>query len=111
MEKIGNDPRTSKTYRSKIGVFYDFILLKLKETDVNYIYFLNTASKAVLLQSIEYYIKAGNVKSRATVDIYYSVIGNFYSFLFEKYGKTNDYFQTIEKRQNSKKRMKRKYGN
>lgn len=38
MEKIGNDPRTSKTYRSKIGVFYDFILLKLKETDVNYIY-------------------------------------------------------------------------
>ncbi len=57
MEKIGNDPRTSKTYRSKIGVFYDFILLKLKETDVNYIYFLNTASKAVLLQSIEYYIQ------------------------------------------------------
>lgn len=38
MKKIGNDPRTRKTYRSKIGVFYDFMLLKLKETDVNYIY-------------------------------------------------------------------------
>lgn len=109
MKKIGNDPRTRRTYRSKIGVFYDFILLKLRETKANYIYFLNTADKEVLLQSVEYYVKAGNVKSRATVDIYYSVIGNFYSFLFDKYGKTNDYFQTVEKRRNLKKRMKRKY--
>ena len=95
MERIGNDPGTKKTYRSKIGVFYDFILLKLQERDINYLYFLNTADKEVLLQSIEYYIRAGNVKSRATVDIYYSVIGNFYNFLFDKYGKTNEYFQKV----------------
>ena len=30
MERIGNDPGTKKTYRSKIGVFYYFILLKLQ---------------------------------------------------------------------------------
>ena len=108
MERIGNDPGTKKTYRSKIGDFYDFILLKLKERDINYLYFLNTADKEVLLQSIEYYIRAGNVKSRATVDIYYSVIGNFYNFLFDKYGKTNDYFQTVEKKAEFKEAYERK---
>ena len=108
MEKIGNDPGTRKTYKSKIGVFYDFVLSKLREINVNYIYFLNTADKEVLLQSVEYYIKAGNVKSRATVDVYYSVIGNFYSFLFDKYGKTNDYFQTVEKRAEFKEAYERK---
>lgn len=108
MEKIGNNPRVRRTYRSKIGVFYDYILLKLRETKVNYLYFLNTADKEVLLQSVEYYVKAGNVKCRATVDIFYSVIGNFYSFLFEKYGKTNDYFQTVEKKTEFKEAYERK---
>lgn len=108
MKKIGDDPRTRKTYKSKIGVFYDFILLKLRDMNVYYMYFLNTADKEILLQSVEYYVKAGNVKSRATVDIYYSVIGNFYSFLFDKYGKTNDYFQSIERKAEFKEAYERK---
>lgn len=39
--------------------------------------------KGKLLQSVEYYVKVGNLKSRAAVDIYFSVIGNFLNF-FQK---------------------------
>ena len=42
------------------------------------------------------------------MDIYYSVIGNFYNFLFDKYGKTNDYFQTVEKKAEFKEAYERK---
>ena len=41
--------------------------------------------------------KIGNVKSRATVDIYYSVMNNFYSFLFDKYGKRTIIFKQLKK--------------
>ena len=82
---------TASTYRSKIYAFYEFVSLELREADVTYIFFLNVMDKNKLLQSVEYYVKAGNLKSRAAVDIYYTVLGNFYKFLSNKYGKTNEY--------------------
>ena len=84
---------TANTYRSKIYAFYEFVSLELREVDATYIFFLNVMDKNKLLQSVEYYVKAGNLKSRAAVDVYFSVLGNFYKFLSNKYGKTNDYFQ------------------
>ena len=84
---------TKNTYKSKIYAFYEFVSLELRESDVTYICFLNVMSKDKLLQGVEYYVKAGNLKSRAAVDVYFSVLGNFYKFLSNKYGKTNDYFQ------------------
>ncbi len=93
---------TASTYRSKIYAFYEFVSLELREADVTYIFFLNVMDKNKLLQSVEYYVKAGNLKSRAAVDIYYTVLGNFYKFLSNKYGKTNDYFQDSIKKEEFK---------
>ncbi len=93
---------TANTYRSKIYAFYEFVSLELREVDVTYIFFLNVMDKNKLLQSVEYYVKAGNLKSRAAVDIYYTVLGNFYKFLSNKYGKTNDYFQDSIKKEEFK---------
>ncbi len=93
---------TANTYRSKIYAFYEFVSLELREVDATYIFFLNVMDKNKLLQSVEYYVKAGNLKSRAAVDIYYTVLGNFYKFLSNKYGKTNDYFQDSIKKEEFK---------
>lgn len=97
VQKKENGVATANTYRSKIYALYEFVSLELREIDVNYIRFLNVMDKNKLLQSVEYYVKAGNLKSRAAVDIYYSVLRNFYNYLLNKYGKTNDYFQESRK--------------
>lgn len=87
MQKKENGEATTKTYRSKIYAFYEFVSLELREMNVTYICFLNVMDKEKLLQSVEYYVKAGNLKSRAAVDVYFSVIGNFYKFLSKRYEK------------------------
>lgn len=92
-----NKKSSVNIYKSKIYVFYEYVNLKLKDRDVTYIYFLNTMDMNDLLQSIEYYVKASNLKSRAAVDVYYSVLGNFFNYLLQKNGKTNDYFQESKK--------------
>ncbi len=93
-----NGSSTIITYRRKIYVFYEFVKLNINKTNMEYMFFLNTMDKYSLLQSVEYYVKAGNLKSRASVDIYYSVLVNFYNFLLKKFGKTNDYFQENKKK-------------
>lgn len=108
MQKKETGEATTKTYKSKIYAFYEFVSLELREMDVTYICFLNVMDKDKLLQSVEYYVKVGNLKSRAAVDIYFSVIGNFYKFLSKKYGKTNDYFQDSIKTQEFKDAFERK---
>ena len=108
MQKKETGEATTKTYKSKIYAFYEFVSLELREMDVTYICFLNVMDKDKLLQSVEYYVKVGNLKSRAAVDIYFSVIGNFYKFLSKKYGKTNDYFQDSIKNQEFKDAFERK---
>lgn len=108
MQKKENGEATTKTYKSKIYAFYEFVTLELRETDVTYICFLNVMDKDTLLRSVEYYVKAGNLKSRAALDVYFSVIGNFYKFLSKKYGKTNDYFQDSIKNQEFKDAFERK---
>lgn len=105
-EKVGIS--TANTYKGKIYIFYEFVSLELKETNVNYIYFLNMMDKNKLLKSVEYYVKAGNLKSRAAVDVYYSVLGNFFEYLLNKYGKTNDYFQESKKKTEFKDAYERK---
>ena len=45
-------------------VFYEFVNLKLNDMDVTYLYFLNTMDLNTLLQSVEYYVKVSNLKSR-----------------------------------------------
>jgi len=99
---------TSNTYRSKIYAFYEFVSLELRETNVTYIYFLNVMDKDKLLKSIEYYVKAGNLKSRAAVDVYYSVLGKFYNYLLDKNGKTNEFFQDSRKKAEFKEAYERK---
>ena len=108
MQKKETGEATTNTYRSKIYAFYEFVSLELREVDATYIFFLNVMDKNKLLQSVEYYVKAGNLKSRAAVDIYYTVLGNFYKFLSNKYGKTNDYFQDSIKNQEFKDAFERK---
>ena len=83
VQKKETGEATTKTQKSKIYAFYEFVSLELREMDVTYICFLNVMDKGKLLQSVEYYVKVGNLKSRAAVDIYFSVIGNFLNF-FQK---------------------------
>lgn len=59
----------------------------MKDSDVPYCYFLNTIDMNDLLQSIEYYVKASNLKSRAAVDVFYSVLGNFFNISYKRMGK------------------------
>ncbi len=106
--KKNNGLSTINTYRRKIYVFYEFVVLNINKTNVRYMYFLNTMDKDSLMQSVEYYVKAGNIKSRAAVDIYYSVLVNFYNFLLEEYGKTNDYFQESKKKEEFKEAFEQK---
>lgn len=101
-QKEENGEATTKTYKSKIYAFYEFVSLELRDTDVSYLFFLNRMDKDKLLQSVEYYVKAGNLKSRAAVDVYFSVLGNFYKYLSIKNGKTNDYFQDNIKKEEFK---------
>lgn len=108
VQKKEKGEATTNTYRSKIYAFYEFVSLELREADVTYIFFLNVMDKDKLLQSVEYYVKAGNLKSRAAVDIYYTVLGNFYKFLSNKYGKTNDYFQDSIKKEEFEEAFERK---
>ena len=103
VQKKEKGEATTNTYRSKIYAFYEFVSLELRETDVPYLFFLNRMDKDKLLQSVEYYVKAGNLKSRAAVDVYFSVLGNFYKYLSTKNGKTNDYFQDNIKKEEFKK--------
>lgn len=70
--------------------------------DVTYICFLNVLDKDTLLRSVKYYVKAGNFESRAAVDVYFSVLGNFYKYLSNKNRKTNDYFQDNIKKEEFK---------
>lgn len=102
MQKKENGEATTKTYRSKIYAFYEFVSLELRDTDVSYLFFLNRMDKDKLLQSVEHYVRAGNLKSRAAVDVYFSVLGNFYKYLSNKNGKTNDYFQDNIKKEEFK---------
>ncbi len=99
---------TEKIYRGKIYAFYEFVSLELREMDVTYMYFLNMMDKDSLLKGVEYYVKAGNLKSRAAVDVFYSVLGNFYKYLLNKYGKTNDYFQESRKKAEFKEAYEKK---
>lgn len=108
VQKKEKGEATANTYRSKIYAFYEFVSLELRDTDATYIYFLNVMDKDKLLQGVEYYVKAGNLKSRAAVDIYFSVLGNFYKFLSKKYGKTNDYFQDNIKKEEFKEAFEKK---
>lgn len=108
-QRENNNKRSSvNTYKSKIYVFYEYVNLKLKEIDATYIYFLNTMDMNDLLQSIEYYVKASNLKSRAAVDVYYSVLGNFFDYLLQMNGKTNDYFQDSKKKTELKEEYEKK---
>lgn len=86
---------TFRTYRTKIYAFYEFVTIG--QADANFLYVVNTMNLEKLIQSVEHYVNAGNIKSRATVDVYYSVLRSFYGFLYEKYGSQNEYFQKIEK--------------
>lgn len=103
-----NGSSTIITYRRKIYVFYEFVKLNINKTNMEYMFFLNTMDKYSLLQSVEYYVKAGNLKSRASVDIYYSVLVNFYNFLLKKFGKPMIIFRKTRKKLNLKKRLKKK---
>lgn len=92
-----NGEATARTYKRKIDSFYEYLTLELKTDNANYMKVLSDLSLEDLLQSAEYYVQAGNIKSRATVDIFYTVLGNFYKYLNDKYGLKNEYFQNIDK--------------
>lgn len=97
-----NGEATARTYKRKIDSFYEYLTLELKADYANYMKILADLSLEDLLRSVEYYVQAGNIKSRSTVDIFYAVLGNFYKYLNDKYGLKNEYFQKIDKMNNLK---------
>lgn len=95
-EKEKKGEGTTITYRRKIYVFHEFVTLELEANDVNFIYVLTAMGLDRLLESITYYQRVGNIKSRATIDVYFAVLGNFFKFVYEEYGWKNDYFYDYE---------------
>ena len=95
-EKEKKGDGTALTYRRKIYIFHEFVTLELKANDINYIYVLTAMGLDRLLDSVAYYQRVGNIKSRATIDVYYAVLGNFFKFIYEEYGWKNDYFYDYE---------------
>jgi len=95
--KNENNQTTLVIYQRKIDIFYEYVTVELKAHDINYISVLTAMDIDDFLNSAVYYVKVGNIKSRATVDLYYSVLNAFYKFVSEQYGWRNDCFTDTAK--------------
>lgn len=97
MQENDKKERTSVTYKRKIYVFYEFVTIKLQARDVNFSSILSAMTLEQLLQSVEYYVATCEIKYIATVDTYISVLGLFFTYISDKYGWRNQYFEVSSK--------------
>lgn len=69
------------TYKRKIGVFIEFLKIECNVTDSYFIDFLTGLRKETFIKSIEYYATNYNVRFKATVDNYITVVKSFFDFI------------------------------
>lgn len=84
---------TSVTYKRKIYVFYEYVVLELQAKDVNYQSILTGIKVNELLNSLEYYVKNYDVKYATTAWNYISVVTVFYQYIYEEFGWENKLFE------------------
>ena len=85
--------QTYVTYRRKIYVFYEYVVLELQAKDVNYQSILTAMKVKELLAALEYYVKNYDVKYATTAWNYVSVVGVFYQYIYDKFGWENKLFE------------------
>jgi len=92
--KAGNSDtvRTVETYGRKIGVFSDYLIFKRSLNDDNYELILRSLTSEHIVESIEFYVEKCDIKYKATVDTYFTVVKEYFKFIQTEYGITNDTF-------------------
>ena len=85
--------QTFVTYRRKICVFYEYVVLELQAKDVNYQSILTGMKVKELLAALEYYVKNYDVKYATTAWNYLSVVGVFYKYIYDEFGWENKLFE------------------
>lgn len=85
--------QTFVTYRRKIYVFYEYVVLELQAKDVNYQSILTGMREKELLDSLEYYVKNYDVKYATTAQNYVSVLTVFYQYIYDEFGWENKLFE------------------
>lgn len=96
MSSVENDKSggTHVTYKRKIYVFQEYVILKLEAKEVNYQNILKGMTEKQLVDSLEYYVTTYDVKYVATVETYITVIGVFFDYIADVYGWRNPLFDT-----------------
>lgn len=95
-QKSGGTPAT---YKRKIYVFYEYVILKLEAKTVNFQSILTGMRVEEFLDGLEYYVNNYDIKYAATAWNYMSVLGVFYEFIYSMYGWENRLF--VNKNENA----------
>ena len=99
MSNVETDKKggTPVTYKRKIYVFQEYVILKLEAKDVNFQSVLRGMTKEQLVDSLKYYVENYDIRYVSTVETYITVIGVFFDFIASfyqwniLYGKGNNY--------------------
>lgn len=82
------------TYRRKIEVFYEYLIVKCGVNNVNYMDILRGINEDRIIESVRYYIKEYDIKFKVTVDNYITVIKAFFNYIEANYNITNKMFDS-----------------
>ena len=96
MSNVETDKKggTPVTYKRKIYVFQEYVILKLEAKDVNFQSVLRGMTKEQLVDSLKYYVETYDIRYVSTVETYITVIGVFFDFIASFYQWKNSLFET-----------------
>lgn len=91
--------RTYETYGRKIFVFQEYLETKKAQNIIEEKYraFLRTIKISDILESVEYYVLTYNIRYKSTTDSYLAALFVFFSYIQEKLGIQNEYFDINSK--------------
>lgn len=92
MTKTNNSEsnRTVETYKRKITIFAEYLMVKRNITDDNYTLILRSLEPSQIIESIVYYVDKCNIRYKSTVDTYFTVIKEYFKYLQSNYNIRND---------------------
>lgn len=85
-----------KVYEGKIDVFLTFLQEEKGINDKNYLAYFSGIDSNVICESIENYIEKNGVNFRGTVEVFKSVVYNFFDYLSVNEGVKNRHFDNKE---------------
>lgn len=95
--KRAENSLTHITYGKKLEIFYNYLNEEKNIADDNYTRVINQIDIEDVIDSIKYYKVNCAIKYRSTIDNYLSVLHVFFSYMLEKHGIRNEYFEENSK--------------